>query len=55
MLEPLGKNRFVINGIPADLEEGNSVEVLERIIENHKKHLKDINGINLFKYLMKPL
>lgn len=43
MLEPLGKNGFVINGIPADLEENNSVEVLERIIENHKKHLKDIN------------
>ncbi len=50
MLEPLGKNGFVINGIPADLEEGNSVDVLERIIENHKKHLKDINydkSINL--------
>ena len=43
MLEPLGKIGFVINGIPADLEENNSVEVLERIIENHKKHLKDIN------------
>jgi len=43
ILEPLGKNGFVINGIPADLEENNSVEVLERIIENHKKHLKDIN------------
>ena len=43
MLEPLGKNGFVINGIPADLEESDSVEVLERITENHKKHLKDIN------------
>jgi DNA mismatch repair protein MutL len=43
MLEPLGKNGFVINGIPADLEESNSVAVLERIIENHKKHLKDLN------------
>ena len=50
ILEPLGKNGFVINGIPADLEESNSVDVLERIIENHKKHLKDINydkSINL--------
>jgi len=43
ILEPLGKNGFVINGIPADLEESDSVEVLERITENHKKHLKDIN------------
>ena len=43
ILELVGKNGFVINGIPADLEESNSVEVLERIIENHKKHLKDIH------------
>jgi DNA mismatch repair protein MutL len=43
MLEPVGKNGFVINGIPADLKENDSVVVLERIIENHKKHLKDVN------------
>lgn len=43
MLEPVGKNGFVINGIPADLQENDSVVVLERIIENHKKHLKDVN------------
>ncbi len=43
MLDSVGKNGFVINGIPADLQENDSVVVLERIIENHKKHLKDIN------------
>ncbi len=43
ILEPLGKNGFVINGIPSDLKENNSIAVLERIIENHKKHLKDLN------------
>jgi DNA mismatch repair protein MutL len=43
MLEAVGKNGFVVNGIPADLQENDSVVVLERIIENHKKHLKDIN------------
>jgi len=43
MLEPIGKSGFVINGIPDDLQENDSVVVLERIIENHKKHLKDIN------------
>ena len=43
ILEPMGKNGFVINGIPADLQETDSVLVLEKIIENHKKHLKDVH------------
>ena len=35
-LQPLGKNTFVIQGIPADLTELNSEEVLNGLIENYK-------------------
>ena len=42
-IEALGKNGFVVNGIPADLQETDVEAVLERIIENHKQHAKDLD------------
>jgi len=43
VIETLGKNGFVINGIPADLLETDVEAVLEKIIENHKQHAKDLD------------
>ncbi|MBN2615874.1 MAG: DNA mismatch repair endonuclease MutL [Bacteroidales bacterium] len=41
-LEPFGKNRFVVKGIPADLQDQNIDESLERIIEEYKKQSQEV-------------
>ncbi|MBN2639864.1 MAG: DNA mismatch repair endonuclease MutL [Bacteroidales bacterium] len=41
-LEPFGKTRFVVKGIPADLQDQNIAESLEKIIEEYKKQSKDM-------------
>lgn len=43
LIEGFGTNGFVVNGIPADLKEGDIETALEKIIENHKQQAKDIN------------
>ncbi|NOX85335.1 MAG: DNA mismatch repair endonuclease MutL [Chlorobi bacterium] len=43
VIEALGKNGFVVNGIPADLLETDVEAVLEKIVENHKQYAKDLN------------
>ena len=35
-LEPFGKNAYMINGIPADLPDSGSKNILEKIIEDYK-------------------
>lgn len=35
-IEPFGKNAFVIQGTPADMEAGNEKSILEKIIEQYK-------------------
>jgi len=43
VIETLGSNGFVINGIPADLKESDVEKVLERMIENHKTEAQSLN------------
>lgn len=42
-MQTIGKNGFVIDGIPSGLNEPDVMAVLEKIIENHKLHAKDLN------------
>ncbi len=42
-IEEFGKNSFIVNGTPADLNNTSAKDVLENIIENFKKNLQDIN------------
>ena len=39
-LENFGENTFIVNGTPADMNNHTAKDVLENIIENHKKQLK---------------
>jgi len=41
-IEPFGKNAFVIQGTPADIEQGNEKQVLEKILEQYKHFNSDI-------------
>ncbi len=43
VIETLGKNGFVVNGIPADLLETDVEAVLEKIVENHKQYAKNLD------------
>ena len=36
MIEPFGKNTFVIQGTPADIEQGNEKMILEKLLEQFK-------------------
>ncbi len=36
MIEPFGKNTFVIQGTPADVEQGNEKTIIERLLEQYK-------------------
>ncbi len=36
MIEPFGKNTFVIQGSPADVEQGNEKMVIEKLLEQYK-------------------
>lgn len=42
-IEEFGKNSFIVNGTPTDLNNTSAKDVLENIIENFKKNLQDIN------------
>jgi DNA mismatch repair protein MutL len=42
-INKLGKNTFVINGTPADFSEKNISNVLEKIFENYKNNLLNLN------------
>ena len=42
MIEPFGKNSFVIQGSPADLEQGNEKMVIERLLEQYKHFSSDL-------------
>jgi DNA mismatch repair protein MutL len=41
-IEPFGKNAFVIQGTPADVEQGNEKLILERILEQYKHFNSEI-------------
>ncbi len=43
-IEEFGKNSFIVNGAPTDLNNTSVKDVLESIIENFKKNLQDINS-----------
>ncbi len=43
VIEELNQTNFVIVGIPVDVGESDSVAIIEKIIENHKKHVTDLN------------
>jgi DNA mismatch repair protein MutL len=42
LIEPFGKNTFVIQGTPADLEQGNEKMVIERLLEQYKHFSSDL-------------
>ena len=41
-IEEFGENTFIVNGNPAEMNNRNIKGVLEGIIENFKKHLKEL-------------
>ncbi|HWJ29037.1 MAG TPA: hypothetical protein VNS32_21010, partial [Flavisolibacter sp.] len=41
-IEPFGKNAFVIQGTPADVQQGNEKVVLEKILELYKHYSSDL-------------
>lgn len=41
-IEPFGKNAFVIQGTPADIEQGNEKVILERILDQYKHFNSEI-------------
>ena len=36
IIEPFGKNTFVVQGTPADLEQGNEKNVIDSLLEQYK-------------------
>ena len=42
LLEPFGKNTFVIQGVPADVFSGNEKAVLENLLEQYKHFSNDV-------------
>ncbi|MEJ2594497.1 MAG: DNA mismatch repair endonuclease MutL [bacterium] len=53
-IETFGGSSFVVNGIPADMHENDITLALEKIVENHKQHARDINydkSVNLARSL----
>ncbi len=50
ILEELGANDFVVTGVPTDINENDVIGIIEKIIENHKEQVSDLNydkNINL--------
>lgn len=50
MLEELGSQGFVVVGIPSDIKENDIEVIIEKIVENHKAQVTDLNydkNINL--------
>ena len=43
MIEPFGKNTFVIQGTPADVEQGNEKTIIEKLLEQYKRFLPILN------------
>lgn len=41
-LEPFGQDTFVLHGIPADMEPGNEVQAIERMLEQYKHFSLDL-------------
>jgi DNA mismatch repair protein MutL len=42
MIEPFGKNTFVIQGTPADVEQGNEKKIMESLLEQYKHFSSDM-------------
>ncbi len=42
MIEPFGKNTFVIQGTPADIEQGNEKAIIEKLLEQYKHFSPDV-------------
>ena len=42
MIEPFGKNTFVIQGTPADVEQGNEKIIIEKLLEQYKHFSSDL-------------
>jgi DNA mismatch repair protein MutL len=42
MIEPFGVNSFVIQGTPADIEQGNEKSVVEKLLEQYKHFSSDL-------------
>jgi DNA mismatch repair protein MutL len=42
LVEPFGKDSFVIQGTPADLEQGNEKAVIENLVEQFKHFSSDL-------------
>jgi DNA mismatch repair protein MutL len=42
LIEPFGKNTFVIQGTPADVEQGNEKTTIEKILEQYKHFSPDL-------------
>ncbi len=50
VLEELGTNSYVVVGVPTNIKENDVVGIIEKIIENHKAQVSDLNydkNINL--------
>ncbi len=43
LIEPFGKNTFVIQGTPADVTDGNEKMVIEKLVEQYKHFSSDMN------------
>jgi DNA mismatch repair protein MutL len=43
IIEPFGKNTFVVQGTPADLEAGNEKNVIDFLLEQYKHFNTDLN------------
>lgn len=44
VIEPMGTNTFVVSGMPADMDNVEPGELLEKIIDNYKKNLVDLKS-----------
>jgi DNA mismatch repair protein MutL len=42
LIEPFGKNSFVIQGTPADVTQGNEKQVIDRLLEQYKHFSTDL-------------
>jgi DNA mismatch repair protein MutL len=42
-INQLGKNTFIINGTPSEIQDGNLQQLMENVLENYKKNLVDLN------------
>lgn len=58
VIEPLGVSTFVVSGMPADVQNEDAGELLEKIIDNYKKNLVDLKSdkkTNLARALSRQL